>query len=71
MPYIAAPKDPALPAEVEAFLERHSMPATKFGRLAAGDPRFVLDMRICRIPRASTGARIRAWMNDYETGVAA
>lgn len=51
---------------VEKFLRRHEMAATKFGRLAAQDPRFVLDLRMGRIPRAATESRIRRWMNDYE-----
>ncbi|MEM7666241.1 MAG: hypothetical protein AAF250_10340 [Pseudomonadota bacterium] len=50
---------------VEAFLREHDMPATKFGRLAAHDPRFVLDLRMGRIPREATEARTRAWMRDY------
>jgi len=50
---------------VEKFLRQHDMPATKFGRLAAHDPRFVLDLRMGRIPRAATEARIRKWMADY------
>ncbi len=41
------------------------MPATKFGRLAAHDPRFVLDLRMGRTPRAATEARTRQWMSDY------
>ena len=65
-----APKDPGLLEAVEPFMARHALPATKFGRLAAHDPRFVLDLRMGRIPRASTGARIRAWMAENE-GVAA
>ena len=31
---------------IEKFLREFDMPATKFGRLAAHDPRFVLDLRI-------------------------
>jgi len=52
--------------EVERFLRRHDMPATKFGRLAARDPRFVLDLRMGRIPRTATEARTRAWMKAYD-----
>ncbi|MEQ8411256.1 MAG: hypothetical protein RIB52_06855 [Erythrobacter sp.] len=51
---------------IETFLRRHDMPATKFGRLAAHDPRFVLDLRMGRLPRPSTEARTRAWMKGYE-----
>ncbi|WP_427968790.1 hypothetical protein [Altererythrobacter sp.] len=50
---------------VENFLRQHDMPATKFGRLAAHDPRFVLDLRMGRIPRERTEARIRRWMESY------
>jgi hypothetical protein len=31
---------------IETFLRTHNLPATKFGRLAAHDPRFVLDLRM-------------------------
>jgi hypothetical protein len=41
------------------------MPATKFGRLAAHDPRFVLDLRMGRIPRPETEERTLAWMQQY------
>ncbi|MEM6476941.1 MAG: hypothetical protein AAF687_12310 [Pseudomonadota bacterium] len=50
---------------VETFLKEHDMPATKFGRLAAHDPRFVLDLRMGRIQRPRTEARTRQWMRDY------
>ena len=50
---------------IEQFLTHHAMPATKFGRLAAHDPRFVLDLRMGRTPRPETEARTLAWMRDY------
>lgn len=50
---------------VEKFLREHDMAATKFGRLAAHDPRFVLDLRMGRIPRPHTEARVRRWMDAY------
>ena len=50
---------------IEQFLRQHDMPATKFGRLAAHDPRFVLDLRMGRIPREHTEARVRRWMSRY------
>ncbi len=53
--------------KVEQFLRKHDMPATKFGRLAAHDPRFVLDLRMGRIPRPATEARTLRWMANYET----
>lgn len=53
--------------KVEKFLHKHEMPATKFGRLAARDPRFVLDLRMGRIPRPATEQRTLQWMANYET----
>lgn len=55
---------------IEKFLTRHEMPATKFGRLAAHDPRFVLDLRMGRIPRSGTEKRILQWMAGYEAAQA-
>ena len=42
------------------------MAATKFGRLAAHDPRFVLDLRMGREPRDRTEQRIRGFMAGFE-----
>lgn len=50
---------------IETFLRDYAMPVTKFGRLAAHDPRFVLDLRMGRIPRPETELRTRAWMQGY------
>lgn len=44
----------------------HTMPATKFGRLAAQDPRLVLDMRNGREPRGATEARIQGFIAGFE-----
>lgn len=54
--------------KVESFLQTHKMAATKFGRLAAHDPRFVLDLRMGRIPRPQTEARTLKWMQEYSAG---
>lgn len=51
---------------IEKFLRQTGMPATKFGRLAAHDPRFVLDLRMGREPRTGTEARIRSFIAGYE-----
>ena len=56
---------------IETFLHEHTMPATKFGRLAAHDPRFVLDLRMGRTPRRETELRTRAWMKGYADHAAA
>lgn len=51
--------------EIEKFLRRTGMPATKFGRLAARDPRLVLDMRNGREPRRRMVIRVEHFMNNY------
>ncbi|TMM50334.1 hypothetical protein [Qipengyuania marisflavi] len=51
---------------VEKFLRRTDMAATKFGRLAASDPRFVLDLRQGRIPRTPVEQRIIGFMAGFE-----
>ena len=55
---------------VETVLRTHNLPATKFGRLAVHDPRFVLDLRMGRTPRRETEMRTRAWMQGYAAGAA-
>lgn len=51
--------------KIEVFLRRTGMPATKFGRLATRDPRFVFDLRNGREPRAQTERRVEHFMNTY------
>ncbi|HEY8602823.1 hypothetical protein [Tsuneonella suprasediminis] len=51
---------------IEKFLRTHDMPPTTFGRLAAHDPRFVLDLRMGREPRAETVKRTEHFMNTYQ-----
>lgn len=51
--------------EVEKFLRLNETPATKFGREAMGDPRFVFDLRKGRDPRPQTVARVRAYLEGY------
>ncbi len=53
---------------VEQFLRRHAMPPTRFGRLAAHDPRFVFDLRLGREPRHRTEQSIRNFMVGFEAG---
>ena len=50
---------------IERFLRETGMPWTKFGRLAAHDPRFVQDLRNGRTPRESTASRVEHFMNKY------
>ena len=52
--------------QIEKFLRETDMPWTKFGRLAAHDPRFVEDLRNGRTPRPATQARVEHFMNTYQ-----
>ncbi|MEZ5707884.1 MAG: hypothetical protein R3E02_00675 [Blastomonas sp.] len=49
--------------EIEKFLRETGMPRTKFGRLAARDPRLVDDMRNGREPRSTMKRRLELFMN--------
>ena len=51
--------------KIEKFLRETDMPWTRFGRLAAHDPRFVGDLRNGRTPRAETAERIERFMADH------
>jgi len=51
--------------QIEVFLDQTGMAATKFGRLATHDPRFVLDLRMGRTPRLRTAKRVEHFMNAY------
>lgn len=50
--------------EINRFLHRTGMPATKFGRLAARDPRLVHDLRRGRQPRDTMADRVRMFMAE-------
>ncbi|MCB2048757.1 MAG: hypothetical protein KDE32_11090 [Novosphingobium sp.] len=51
--------------KIEKVLNQHEMPWTKFGRLAAHDPRFVADLRNGRTPRPHTARRIEQFVATY------
>lgn len=51
---------------IERFLRDQGLPPTKFGRLAARDPRLVLDMRMGREIRPEMEAKLRQFMGSYE-----
>lgn len=52
--------------EIEKFLRRTAMPATRFGKLAVGDPRLVRDLRNGREPRPKMVARIEAFLAEQK-----
>lgn len=51
--------------QIERFLRETDMSWTKFGRLAAQDPRFVADLRNGRSPRTRTTQRVEHFINNY------
>ena len=53
--------------KIERFLSETGMPWTKFGRMAAHDPRFVQDLRNGRTPRPQTETRVEHFMNTYRS----
>lgn len=50
---------------VETFLKETGMPATRFGRECARDPRLVLDMRNGREPGHRMRKRVEHFMNIH------
>jgi hypothetical protein len=57
---------PMLIRQIERFLRETGMSWTKFGRLAAHDPRFVADLRNGRQPRDATAVRIERFMSSFQ-----
>lgn len=50
---------------IERFLRDQDLPPTKFGRLAARDPRLVLDIRMGREVRPEMETKLRHFMATY------
>lgn len=48
--------------EIERCMRKRNIAASRFGRDAARDPRFVFDLRQGREPRARTQARVLAFI---------
>lgn len=53
---------------IENHLKERGISATRFGRQAVGDPRFVLDLRNGRNPRRKTIARLEAYLANLGEG---
>lgn len=47
---------------IECHLRESRMSATRFGRRAVGDPRFVLDLRLGRRPRRRTVEKVEFYL---------
>jgi len=53
---------------IELHLKETHISATRFGRRAVGDPRFVLDLRLGRRPRRRTLERVERYLQqDFTT----
>lgn len=52
--------------EINVFLREQDMRSTNFGRIFRGDPRFVLDLRLGRIPREKTAKAVLLQMEEYK-----
>lgn len=50
---------------IEKHLKEAHMSATRFGRRAVGDPRFVLDLRLGRRPRRRTLERVERYLSRF------
>ena len=48
--------------DIEGYIRRSNTTAAGFGRQVLRDPRFVFDLRNGREPRATTEARVRAFL---------
>lgn len=57
--------------EVEKFISEKEMTPTQFGKLFAGDPLFVFQLREGREPRSQTRNKISAAMSSFQTETAA
>jgi hypothetical protein len=49
---------------IERHLKETHMSATRFGRRAVGDPRFVLDLRAGRRPRRRTVEKVERYLDN-------
>ncbi len=49
---------------IERHLEESHITATRFGRRAVGDPRFVLDLRLGRQPRRRTLEKVERYLSE-------
>lgn len=61
---ITAPNQQLL-SEVEAFIERHGISASRFGTLAMNNPSFVLRLRQGANVTSESVVRARTWMAEY------
>lgn len=51
---------------IETFLRRTGLAPTRFGQMAAADPRLVFDLRNGREPRKRMILRVEHFMNNFQ-----
>jgi hypothetical protein len=56
---------------IDAFIERHGMRPSRFGRDATGEPQLLDSLRRGRSPSLDTANRIAGFMVSYDAKVAA
>lgn len=60
---------PQILESIEAFLKRHDMPPSTFGREATGEPQLIKSMRDGRSPSHRVLERISAFMAEHEARI--
>ncbi|KQN12023.1 hypothetical protein [Sphingomonas sp. Leaf28] len=68
---ITLPTTKELVASIDAFLDRHSMRPTRFGRDATGEPQLIDSLRNGRSPSLDTAGRITRFMAKRDAEAAA
>lgn len=63
---MATQKSTDLPVRVARFIKKHGMKPSRFGKLAVGDPCFVLELLRGRSPTLRTVERIEKFMKGYK-----
>ncbi|MEQ8345059.1 MAG: hypothetical protein RIB84_23795 [Sneathiellaceae bacterium] len=59
-----------LRGEVDRFLDRHAMPASRLGKAAVNDANLVFDLRRERAITVPKADRVRAYLRGFDDGVA-
>ncbi|WP_147291674.1 hypothetical protein [Sphingorhabdus pulchriflava] len=65
------PNDRQLLESIEAFIARHNMAPTRFGREAANEPAFIQSLRDGRAVTLKTANRLVAFMKQHDALLAA
>lgn len=64
------PTDDELIARIKAFLDRHGMAPTRFGREATGEPQLISSIEAGRSPSLKLLQRIAAFMAEQDAKAA-